>query len=232
MNAGISRCWRYSRSITMPSVRALAIASSTSPPVPASPESKTQQRRLVGAEVGVREHLVGGGLLEVERGRQLVVLHLDELGGVARLGGACGRRRRRRSRRRRRPGRPASASAPGVTWSGVIGQALMQAPSSSPKSAPVSTSTTLVDGLGRGGVDAGDGGVRERAAHHREVQHPGQHDVVGPAGAAGDQPLVLLAAPVAADLLLDRVGGALLGGGHAVHLACPAACCTALTMLW
>ena len=126
MNAGISRCWRYSRSITMPSVRAFSIASSTLPPVPASAESKTQQRRLVGAEVGVREHLVRGGLLEVERGRQLVVLHVDELGGVARLGRACGRRRRRRSRRRRRPGRSASASAPGVTWSGVIGQALMQ----------------------------------------------------------------------------------------------------------
>ena len=36
MNAGISRCWRYSRSITMPSVRAFAMASSTLPPVPAS----------------------------------------------------------------------------------------------------------------------------------------------------------------------------------------------------
>ena len=47
MNAGISRCWRYSRSITMPSVRALAIASSTLPPVPASPESKTHSADLL-----------------------------------------------------------------------------------------------------------------------------------------------------------------------------------------
>ena len=42
MKAGISRCWRYSRSITMPSPRAFSIASSASPPVPASAESKTQ----------------------------------------------------------------------------------------------------------------------------------------------------------------------------------------------
>ncbi len=46
MNAGISRCWRYSRSITMPPSRALAIASSTFPPVPASSESKTQSADL------------------------------------------------------------------------------------------------------------------------------------------------------------------------------------------
>ena len=32
---------------------------------------------------------------------------------------------------------------PGVFWSGVIGQALMHTPSSSPKSLPVSTATTL-----------------------------------------------------------------------------------------
>ena len=47
MNAGISRCWRYSRSITMPSVRAFAIASSTLPPVPASAESKIHSADLL-----------------------------------------------------------------------------------------------------------------------------------------------------------------------------------------
>ena len=47
MNAGISRCWRYSRSITMPPSRALLIASSTLPPVPASPESNTQSADLL-----------------------------------------------------------------------------------------------------------------------------------------------------------------------------------------
>ena len=35
------------------------------------------------------EHLVLGGLLEVERGGQLVVLDVDELGGVAGLGGGA-----------------------------------------------------------------------------------------------------------------------------------------------
>ena len=54
----------------------------------------------------------------------------------------------------------------------------------------------------------GDVRVGERAAHHREVQHPGQGDVVGPPGAAGDQALVLLAPAVLADLALG--GGALL----------------------
>ena len=47
MKAGISRCWRYSRSIRMPSVRACSIAASTSPPVPASWESKTHSADLL-----------------------------------------------------------------------------------------------------------------------------------------------------------------------------------------
>ena len=128
MNAGISRCWRYSRSITMPSVRALAIASSTLPPVPASAESKTQSARLVGAEVGVREHLVGGGLLQVERGRQLVVLDVDQLGGVARLGGGAGDDDGDDLAGERDPVAGHRRGGSGVTWSGVIGQALMQTP--------------------------------------------------------------------------------------------------------
>ena len=47
MKAGIRRCWRYSRSITMPSPRAFAIASSTLPPVPASAESNFQNADLL-----------------------------------------------------------------------------------------------------------------------------------------------------------------------------------------
>ena len=90
MNAGISRCWRYSRSITMPSVRALRdglldVAAGAGRGGVEDPE-----RGLVGAEVGVRQDRVGRGLLEVERGRQLVVLDVDQLGGVARLGGGAG----------------------------------------------------------------------------------------------------------------------------------------------
>ena len=47
MKAGMSRCWRYSRSMTMPSWRAVAMAFSTSPPVPASAESKVHRADLL-----------------------------------------------------------------------------------------------------------------------------------------------------------------------------------------
>ena len=63
-----------------------AMASSTSPPVPCSAESSFQKARLVGAEVGVGEHLVLRGLLQVEDRGQLLVVDVDELGRVARLG--------------------------------------------------------------------------------------------------------------------------------------------------
>ena len=43
------------------------------------------------------------------------------------------------------------------------------------------------------GVDAGDPGVRHGRADHGHVQQPGQGDVVGPAGAPGDEAGVLLA---------------------------------------
>ncbi len=47
MKAGISRCWRYSRSITMPSARAFSMAASTLPPVPAPSESNCQNADLL-----------------------------------------------------------------------------------------------------------------------------------------------------------------------------------------
>ena len=47
MKAGISRCWRYSRSIRMPSARAVSIAASTGPPVPALAESNCQKAALL-----------------------------------------------------------------------------------------------------------------------------------------------------------------------------------------
>ena len=46
MKAGISRCWRYSRSMTMPSARAFSMAWSTLPPVPASLGVETQSADL------------------------------------------------------------------------------------------------------------------------------------------------------------------------------------------
>ena len=52
MKAGMRRCWRYSRSMTMPSSRALAIASSMSPPVPPSLESSCQNADLLVPSAG------------------------------------------------------------------------------------------------------------------------------------------------------------------------------------
>ena len=43
MNAGMRRCWRYSRSIRIPLARASSIAASTAPPVPAVAESNCQK---------------------------------------------------------------------------------------------------------------------------------------------------------------------------------------------
>ena len=104
----------------------------------------------------------------------------------------------------------------GAFWSGVIGQALISTPCSSARSLPVRTASTLGEVFAAADVDRGDRGVGEGAAHHGQVQHPGQGEVVGPAGAAGDQPLVLLATPVPPDL----GGGPLLGGGHAAGPRC------------
>jgi hypothetical protein len=82
-------------------------------------------------------------------------------------------------------------------------------------------------GLGGGGVDAGDAGVGVGAAHEGEVEHARQHHVVGPPGATGDQPLVLLAAARPADLRL----GTVVDGGHCAAPAV-AADFTAATMFW
>ena len=140
--------------------------------------------RDVGAQVGVGEHLVRRGLLEVEGGRQLVVLHLDELGGVPRLRGAAAPRRRRRSRRRTPTRSTAIGAWSGVFCSSLSGHALAMTPWTSATSRPMKTSMTFGAAFACVGVDAGDRRVGERAAHHREVQHPGQDDVVRPPGAA------------------------------------------------
>ena len=217
MNAGISRCWRYSRSITMPSVRAFSMASSTLLPVPASAESKTHSADLLVPRSGCASAPRSrrpGRLLEVDRGRQLLVVDVDQLGGVAGLGrgprddhgdGLAGEGDpvggQRRVRRRDlvggdRPGVDAGALAVAEVGAGEHGDD--------------------VGGRRRGaGVDVGDPRVGEGAAHHREVQHPGGLEVVGPAGASGDQALVLLAAA----LLADLGGRAVLGGGHDVASA-------------
>ena len=73
-------------------------------------------------------------------------------------------------------------------------------------------------------VDRGDLRVCHRAPQDREMEHPGQHKVVGPRGLPGDQPAILLAQAGAAEL--RRGGGAVVDGGHA-GTGLPAAAITA-----
>ena len=179
---------------------------------------------LVRAQVRVREHLVGERRLEVEHRRELLVVDVDEFGRVARLGSGAGdhdsddlagerdpvdgHRRMVGSLliRRDRPGTGQAALLVGQVCAGQHRDDVRRS-------------------LSRAGLDVGDLGVRERAAHQRDVQHAREGEVVGPAGPTGDQALVLLAATITADL---GDGGILYGG----HLVPPAACSTDLTMLW
>ncbi len=190
--------------------------------------------RLVGAEIWVGQRpgaRVGlGCLLEVERCRELFVVDLDELGCVAGL-----------SRRPRdHHGHHLAGESSAVhRHRRVVGCLLVGG------DRPCRDEAALLLGhvgagehrddvrglLGLGCVDRGDPGVGERAAHHRQVQHAGELDVVGPAGASGDQPLVLLADAGLADLRRGRAR--LVGDGHAAPPSVvPAAVFTALTMLW
>ena len=74
---------------------------------------------------------------------------------------------------------------------------------------------------GRADVHRGDPGVRVRAAEERDVQHPGQRDVVGPVGLAGDEALVFLAQARLAELSGFRLGYLSLRG-HSLTPACAA----------
>ena len=67
------------------------------------------------------------------------------------------------------------------------------------------------------GVDRGDRGVREGAAHHSQMQHSGELDVVSPPGATGDESAVFLAATGLANLGL----GTVVNSGHLTHLPSP-----------
>ena len=226
MKAGMSRCWRISFSITMPPSRAAAIAASTSPPVPDSAESYFQTAETFVPRSGWAITSSVGRGPQVEHRRQFLVVHVDQVGGVVRLGRVTGDDhgndltgegdvvdRHRRVHRRLLirgdlPGVRQRALLVGDVRAGQDGDHAGR-------------------GAGRLGVDAGDPRVRERAADHREVQHAGQDDVVGPAGPAGDQARVLLAAARIADLGRRAV----LGGGHRPPPAAAAAR-TAFTMFW
>ena len=72
--------------------------------------------------------------------------------------------------------------------------------------------------------------MRVRAAGEGEVEHAGQDDVVGPAGASGDEPGVLLALAPLPDLRGSGVGAVVDGGHRAPPVS--AAASTDFTMFW
>ncbi len=146
MKAGISRCWRYSRSITMPSVRALLIASSTLPPVPASAESKTQSADLLVPRSGCASTSSAADFLRSRAAGSSS--YSTSTSSAASRASATVRATTTATISPAKETRSAGIGEwLGVTWSVVIAQALMQTPSSAPKSAPVSTATTLGDAL-------------------------------------------------------------------------------------
>ena len=182
MNAGISRCWRSCRSMTIAVTASPRSPSSTSPPVPAAPESKTQVEDLFVPRSGWTRSAPSSAAAPMSR-----------------TGGQRARSRRRPARRRPAP-RPAcratttaTVSPAWLTWStasdGCAG--CLHVRGDRPRARQVALLVGEVrageDGddagaaLGLGGVDRGDRGVRDRAAQDREVQHAGQGDVVGPA---------------------------------------------------
>ena len=170
--------------------------------IPAHPPMATDEVRYVGeivACVVARDHYAAADALEkidvdeLERVRRGVVVAGDhaghDLADVADLVGGHRRVRRDDDVRRHRPGAGQAALFGGEVGAGERG-----------------------DDAGRaaGGrhVHRPDPGVRHRAAHVTDVQHPRQHDVVGPVGLPGEQPRVLLARPRLADLGGDRHDGA------------------------
>ena len=121
-----------------------------------------------------------------------------------------------------------------MTWSGVIGQALMQAPSSSPKSLPVSTSTTLVDAL------AAAVSMLVMVACANGLRTIARCSIPGSAMLSVQRvrPVISRWSSLRrrSRPILERVSRCVLGGGHAgapsLAVLCSAAYCTALTMLW
>ncbi len=146
MKAGINRCWRYSRSMTMPLVRASAMAASTSPPVPASWESKTHSADLLVPRSGCASaSSLSAFLIPITAGSSS---YSTSTSSAASRASAALRATTTATTSPANATRSAGIGEwAGVFWSGVIGQALMHAPSSSPKSLPLNTPTTLGDAL-------------------------------------------------------------------------------------
>ncbi len=141
MKAGTRRCWRYSRSMTMPSTRALAIASSTSPPVPCSAESSFQKADLFVPREGCASTVSAAASLRSSTAASSP--HSTSTSSTASRAAAA---ERAATTATISPAQATRSTATGrwvgVTWSGAIGQALMFTPWLSARSAPVNTAMT------------------------------------------------------------------------------------------
>ncbi len=153
---------------------------------------------LLVAERPVEGHVAGGVLVDlgrtlvgrplgVDRCRQRLVLHLDQLGGVGGGVAALGHHHRH----------SVADVAHGVDGEDRMGWGLQvgQQPSHRDHAAGLALLDVLAGedrhhprrGRRLVGFDPGDAGVGVRAAHDDRVQHAGQDQVVGVLAAAGDQ---------------------------------------------
>ena len=213
MNAGMSRCWRNRRRTTIASgsFSAAAIASRRRsrpcrPRRSRTPSARSRSCRGPGA-AGWRPRRAPPPC-------------------PARAAGRRSRRRRARSRRGRWPASraittatpspakctvsTASGGACGAFWSGGDRPGVGQARLGQPEVGRGVDGDDAGQRPGLVGVDAGDPGVRRGRAHHGQVQHAGQRDVVGPAGAPGDEAGVLLAGAGLPELQCRVVGSAVV----------------------
>ena len=225
MKAGMSRCWRYSRSMRMPSVRAVSMAASTSEPVPASAESKTHSADLLVPRSGwASTSSLRAFLMPMTAGSSS---YSTSTSSAASRASAALRATTTATISPAKATRSAGIGEwVGVFWSGVIGQALMQTPSSSPKSLPDSTATTLGEALAASTstevIVAWANGLRTMA----RCSIPGRVML----SVQRVRPVIRRWSSLRRRSLPISARGTVLGGGHA--LAPSAAWSTLLTMLW
>ena len=147
MNAGISRCWRYSRSMTMPSLRASSSTSSIARPLPCPPESSCQNADLLVPRAGCASTVSAAAASLRSSAAGSSSYSTSTSSAASRASAAV----RAATTATISPANATRSTAigrwSGVTWSVVIGQALAFTPWVSARSFPVKTSTTLVIAL-------------------------------------------------------------------------------------
>ena len=143
MNAGISRCWRYSRSITMPSARASSITSSIARPVPCPAESSCQKADLLVPRSGCARTpwSASASAASLRSSTAGSSSYSTSTSSAASRASAAVRAATTATISPAKTTRSAGIGTwSGVICSGVIGQALTFTPWASPRSLPVNTS--------------------------------------------------------------------------------------------